>query len=115
MNIEEARDYCLSKKGTTEEFPFDEVSLVIKVGGKMFALISLDVEEKHIALKCDPEYAVELREQYAAIRPAYHFNKRHWNDVFFDGSVSDDKIKELIDHSYDMVLKGMSKKMRDAI
>ncbi|MDR1730427.1 MAG: MmcQ/YjbR family DNA-binding protein [Prevotellaceae bacterium] len=115
MNIEEARDYCLSQKGATEDFPFDDVSLVIKVGGKMFALIPLDAEEKRIALKCDPEFAIELREKYAAVRPAFHFNKKHWNDVFFDGSVSGKNIKKWIDHSYEMVLKGISKKMREQI
>jgi len=115
MNIEEVRDYCLSKKGATEDFPFDEVSLVIKVGGKMFALISLDAEEKNVALKCDPEYAIELREKYEGIRPAWHFNKKHWNNVFLESDVSEKNIKELIDHSYEMVLKGMSKKLRDEI
>ena len=110
MNIEQIRDYCLSKKGATEDFPFDDVTLVVKVGGKMFALISLDAEEKNVALKCDPEYAVELREKYDAVRPAWHFNKKHWNNVFLDGSLSEKKIKEWIDHSYEMVLKGMSKK-----
>jgi predicted DNA-binding protein (MmcQ/YjbR family) len=115
MNIEEVRDYCLSKKGTTEDFPFDDVTLVIKVGGKMFALISLDAEEKNVALKCDPEYAIELREKYEAVRPAWHFNKKHWNNVFLNSSLSEKNIKEWIDHSYEMVLKGMSKKMREAI
>ena len=115
MNIEEVRNYCLSKKGTTEDFPFDDVSLIIKVGGKMFILIPLDAEEKRIALKCDPEYAVELREKYESVRPAWHFNKKHWNDVFLDGAVTDTEVKAWIDHSYEMVLKGMSKKMREAI
>jgi len=115
MNIEEARNYCLEKRGTTEDFPFDDVSLVLKVGGKMFALIPLDAEVKRIALKCDPEYAVELRERYESVRPAWHFNKKHWNDVLLDGSVTETDVKAWIDHSYEMVLKGMSKKMREGI
>jgi len=115
MNIEEVRNHCLSKKGVTEDFPFDDVSLVMKVGGKMFALIPLDAVEKRIALKCDPEYAMELREKYDAVRPAWHFNKKHWNDVFLNGSIPDAEIKSWIDHSYDTVLKGMSKKMQESI
>ena len=115
MNIEEIRNYCLEKKGATEDFPFDDVSLVIKVGGKMFVLIPLDAVEKRIALKCDPEYAVELREKYESVRPAWHFNKKHWNDILLDGSVTEAEVKAWIDHSYEMVLKGMSKKIREEI
>jgi predicted DNA-binding protein (MmcQ/YjbR family) len=81
MNIEELREYCLNLKGTTEEFPFDEVTLVLKVQGKMFALIPLDNPETQIALKCDPERAITLREEYESIVPAWHFNKKHWNTV----------------------------------
>ncbi|MDR0438201.1 MAG: MmcQ/YjbR family DNA-binding protein [Bacteroidales bacterium] len=114
MNIEDARNYCLSKKGATEDFPFDDVSLVIKVGGKMFALIPLDAEEKRIALKCDPDYALELRETYDAVRPAWHFNKKHWNDVYLN-DVSDTNVKTWIDHSYDIVLKGLTRKAREEV
>ena len=91
MNIEEARIYCIEKQFVTEEFPFDDVSLVMKVGGKMFALIPLDAEEKSITLKCDPDYAIELREQYPAITGAYHFNKKHWNTVFLEAGLPDRK------------------------
>ncbi len=115
MNIEEVRDYCLTKKGATEGFPFDDVTLVLKVGGKMFAVIPLDAEEKNVILKCDPEYAIELREKYQAVRPAWHFNKKHWNAVILNGSVFEKDIKKWIDHSYEMVLKGMSKKLRDSV
>ena len=115
MNIEELREYCLSKKAVTEDFPFDDVSLVLKVGGKMFALIALDAIPQWIALKCDPEYALELREQYPAVQPAWHFNKKHWNMVILDGSISEKNLKHWIDHSYEMVLKGMTRKQREEI
>ncbi len=111
MNIEIAREYCLSKKGTTECLPFDEYSLVIKVLDKMFALIDLESANK-IALKCDPDYATDLREHYSAIGYASHFNKKYWNRVTFNEDVDDDLVKRLIDHSYEEVLKKFTKKMR---
>lgn len=111
MNIESARDYCLSKKGVTESFPFDEYSLVMKVMDKMFALIDLELADK-VALKCDPGYAIELRERYNGVEGAYHFNKKYWNQVFFEQDVSDELFKQLIDHSYDEVLKKFTKKSR---
>ncbi len=115
MNVEELREYCISKKAVTESFPFDNVSLVLKVGGKMFALIALDEVPTSIALKCDPEYAMELRSQYPAVQPGYHFNKKHWNTIVLDGSILEKDLKHWIDHSYDMVLKGMTKKERDEV
>ena len=111
MDIEIAREYCLSKKGVAECFPFDNVSLVMKVMDKMFALIDLESANK-ISMKCDPEYAVELRERYSAIEGAYHFNKKYWNQVFLDGDVDDKLIKELINHAYDEVIKKFTKKLR---
>lgn len=111
MDIETAREYCLSKKGTTECLPFDEYSLVIKVMNKMFVLIDLESANK-IFMKCDPEYAIELRERYSAIEGAYHFNKKYWNQIFLDGDVDDKLIKHLIDHSIEEVLKKFTKKMR---
>ncbi len=114
MNHESLREYCISKAFVTESFPFDDVSLVLKVGGKMFALIPLD-KSPAIALKCNPELAIDLREQYSCVTPAYHFNKKHWNDVQIDGSVSDKLIKEWIDHSYDLVFKSLPKKMREEL
>ena len=111
MDIETAREYCLSKKAVTECFPFDEYSLVMKVMNKMFALIDLESANK-ICLKCDPEYALELREHYVAIEGAYHFNKKYWNQVFLDGDVDDKLLKQLIDHSVEEVLKKFTKKMR---
>lgn len=111
MDIESVREYCLSKKAVTESFPFDETSLVVKVMDKMFALIRLDTGDR-IALKCDPEYCIELRERYNAVEPAYHFNKKYWNQVIFNQDVSDKLIKELIDHSYDLVIQKFTKKLR---
>lgn len=114
MNVEELREYCISKKGVTESFPFDEVTLVFKVGGKMFALTNLDGEPS-VNLKCDPERAVELREQFSSIIPGYHMNKLHWNSVFMDGTISDKLLKELVDHSYDLILYSLPKAKREAI
>ncbi len=114
MNIEELRDYCISKKGVTESFPFDEVTLVFKVGNKMFALTNLDGEPS-INLKCDPERAIELREQYSSIIPGYHMNKTHWNTVIIDSSIPIKLLTELIDHSYKLILDSLPKAKRESI
>lgn len=114
MNIEELREYCISKKGVTECFPFDEVTLVFKVMGKMFALTNLDGPTT-INLKCDPDRAIELREQYPDILPGYHMNKVHWNTVNVQGSLSNQMITELIDHSYDLVVKSLTRKLREEL
>jgi predicted DNA-binding protein (MmcQ/YjbR family) len=108
MNIEEFRDYCILKAGVTEETPFGPDTLVFKVGGKVFALTDL-VTFTSINLKCDPERAIELRERYHAIKPGYHMNKKHWNTVLIDNSLNDPLIKELIDHSYELVVAGLPK------
>ena len=108
MNIEELREYCISKPGVTEDFPFDEVTLVFKVMGKMFALTNLDGDWS-LALKCDPQRAIELREMYPAIQPGYHMSKVHWNTVMMDGSLSQKLILELIDHSYQLVVDKLPK------
>lgn len=115
MNIEELRDYCLSLKGATEDFPFDDVSLVLKVQGKMFGLIPLENPEAQIALKCDPERSIALREEYSAIVPAWHFNKKHWNTVMIDSSISRTFLGELIKHSYDLVVEKLPKRLRDEL
>jgi predicted DNA-binding protein (MmcQ/YjbR family) len=115
MNIEEFRVYCLSKPMVTEEFPFDETTLVFKVCGKIFALTGLEHLEFKVNLKCDPERAIELREEYESIRAGFHMNKTHWNTVEVDGSFSDDLFMELIDHSYEMVVKGLPKSLRDQL
>jgi predicted DNA-binding protein (MmcQ/YjbR family) len=108
MNIEIFRSYCLSKKGVTEEFPFDKETLVFKVMGKIFVLTDVDLFTS-INLKCDPQKAYDLRERYTAILPGYHMNKKHWNTILIDGSLTDQFILELTDHSYDMVVNGLSK------
>ncbi len=111
MNIEEIRLYCLQKKGSTEEFPFDEVTLVFKVMGKMFALTSLD-KPLSINLKCEPEKAIILREEHEAIQPGYHMNKKHWNTLHIDGRLSGELIKSLIDHSYDLIVSKLTKQQK---
>jgi predicted DNA-binding protein (MmcQ/YjbR family) len=115
MNVESLTHYCLAKKGVTEDFPFDEVTMTMKVMGKIFAFIPLDSETFQISLKCDPERALELREQYAEIDGAYHLNKKHWNGIDCEGSLSDKFIKEMVDHSYDLVVKGLKKSEREAL
>ena len=115
MNIEEFRVYCLSKPMVTEEFPFDETTLVFKVCGKIFALTGLEHLGFEVNLKCDPERAIELREEYESIRAGFHMNKTHWNTVEVDGSFSDELFRELIDHSYEMVVKGLPKSLRDQL
>ncbi len=109
MNIEEFHDYCLSKKGVEETFPFDEVTLVFKVLGKVFAITGLDNEEFTVNLKCDPDYAIELREAHEEIKAGWHMNKKHWNTVHFEGDLNDKFLCDLIDHSYDLVVKGLKK------
>ncbi|NCC10918.1 MAG: MmcQ/YjbR family DNA-binding protein [Bacteroidia bacterium] len=111
MDIESARAYCLAKKGVTEGFPFDNDALVLKVMDKMFALISLEKADR-ITLKCDPERALELRARYRGIEGAYHFNKKYWNSVCFNEGVNDQLVCELIDHSYEEVLRKLTKKQR---
>jgi predicted DNA-binding protein (MmcQ/YjbR family) len=115
MNIEEFHAYCLAKKGVEETFPFDEVTLVFKVMGKMFALTGLDNETFEVNLKCDPEYANELREEYGDIRTGWHMSKKHWNTVKFEGELDDKFLCELVDHSYDLVVKGLKKADRDML
>ena len=110
MNIEQAREYCLTKPGAEECFPFDEYNLVVKVAGKMFALIPLD-SSPQIALKCNPEKALELRDRYQGIEGAYHFNKKYWNTVRFDSDVPDSLVRELIDHSWDEVVAKLPRKL----
>lgn len=115
MNLEELREYCLCLKGTTECLPFDDVTLVLKVQGKMFALIPLDNPETQISLKCDPERAIALREEYSAIIPAWHFNKKHWNTVLIQPQISHVLLCELITHSYDLVASGLPKKLKEEL
>jgi predicted DNA-binding protein (MmcQ/YjbR family) len=111
VNIEIIREYCLSKPGASEGLPFGEQTLVFYVGPKMFALIPLDEIQLRINLKCDPERSFELRQAHESIYPGFHMNKKHWNTVLPDG-LNADLVYELIDHSYDLVLKGMPGKLR---
>ena len=118
MDIELFVEYCSNKKAVTETFPFDKDTLVMKVGGKMFALSSLSEWEKgtpSVNLKCDPDKAAELRAQYDDIEPGYHMSKIHWNTVRINRGVSDAMIRELIDESYELVLKSLTKKQQAEI
>lgn len=110
MNIEDIRIYCISKAMVTEEFPFDDITLVYKVAGKMFAVVSLD-RPTRLVLKCDAERALELREQYFGIEPAWHFNKKYWNQHELS-TLSDALVMELIDHSYAEVVEKLPKYIR---
>ncbi|KGL58923.1 MmcQ/YjbR family DNA-binding protein [Polaribacter sp. Hel1_85] len=116
MHIEQLRDFCIAKKGVTEHFPFDDVTLVFKVMNKMFLLTGLNNWEKgeqKMNLKCDPEWSEELRGEYEGVNPGWHMNKRLWNTVTLNSSdVSDDLARELINHSYDLVVKGLTKKLQ---
>ncbi|HBH06728.1 MAG TPA: MmcQ-like protein [Flavobacteriales bacterium] len=114
MNIEEFRAYCIAKPRTSEELPFGDDTLAFKVAGKIFAITGLDSFEG-INLKCDPEYAIKLREEYPEISPGYHMNKKHWNTVSVRGGLSDRFIKELTDHSFDLVVQGLPSKIRNEI
>lgn len=112
MNIEEFRTYCLSKKQVSESFPFDKQTLVFKVGDKMFALTSLEKHPTTVNLKCDPERAIDLRDRYAEIIAGYHMSKKHWNTIIIESNLPPALITELIDHSYNLVVKGMTKKQQ---
>ncbi len=106
---------CTAKPGAAEDYPFGDEVAVFKVGGRMFAAVSLDEAPGRVSLKCDPDLAVGLRERYAGITPGYHLSKRHWNTVALDGSVPDEEVLELIDHSYDLVLARLPKAQRDQL
>ncbi len=113
MNIEEFRDYCLAKKGVTESFPFDERTLVFKVMGKMFALSGLGHQPSKANLKCDPEKALTLREEYdGLITPGFHMSKVHWNTVELEMNIPHQLVLELIDHSYNLVASKLIKKLK---
>lgn len=118
MDLDCFYTYCLSKKAATEDLPFDQDTLVFKVGGKIFAFASLKEWESgsaSVSLKCNPDYAVELRATFEAVTPGYHLNKKHWNSVFFNKDLSDGEILKLIDHSYELVLASLPKKLIQTI
>ena len=109
MNIETLREYCLSKAGSEETLPFGPDNLVYKVNGKIFLITGIDAEPLSFNVKCDPDKAIELREEFACVQPGYHMNKKHWNTIVVDGSVSTSQLKEWIDWSYDLIV-GKKKK-----
>lgn len=115
MNIEEVREYCLNKKGAYEDFPFGEDTMTFKVMEKIFAITGLNELEFRVNLKCDPEYAIELREEYSDIIPGWHMNKKHWNTVYFENGLDSSFLCSLIDHSYDLIVKKLKKKDREIL
>ncbi len=115
MNVEEIRDYCLKKNAVEEGFPFDQNTLVFKVGGKMFLLMDINGAPVGFNAKCSPDKAVELREKYHCVQPGFHMNKTHWNTITCDGSVPKKIIYGWIDDSYDLIVAGLPKKARDLI
>ena len=115
MDIETIREYCLSKKGVSESFPFDENALVFKVLNKMFALVNINTRPWSLNLKCDPEKAIEYRELYEEIKPGYHMSKKHWNTVNFEGRLNNTLLVDLIDHSYELVVSKMTKKAKEEL
>ena len=112
MDRDQLLDLLTGMSGAVEEYPFGDEVAVFKVGGKMFALVSLDDDPGFVNLKCDPARALELRELYAAVRPAYHSNKKHWNSVDLDGSVGDEDLREMVEHSYELVVSALPKRSR---
>jgi predicted DNA-binding protein (MmcQ/YjbR family) len=115
MDIESLREYCLAKKEAKEDFPFGDSTLVFKVMGKVFLLASLERSPLQFNVKSDPDKAIELREEYNSVKPGYHMNKKHWNTVIVDGNIPVKKIKELIDDSYYLVIKSLSKKDQEGL
>ena len=115
MDIESLREYCLSKTGAEETLPFGPDTLVYKVGGKVFLLVGLDSEDLRFNVKCDPELAIELREQHPCVLPGYHMNKKHWNTIVVDGSVPVKQLREWIDHSYNLIQKSLPQKQKRSL
>lgn len=115
MDVASLRACCLAMPAATEEHPFGPGALVIKVAGKMFAIIAEDAEPPTISLKCDPDWAMMLREEFPAVGPGYHLDKRHWNTVVMDGTVPDEAIRDWIEDSYDLVVAGLPRRLRDAL
>ncbi|MGH3443651.1 MAG: MmcQ/YjbR family DNA-binding protein [Nitriliruptorales bacterium] len=115
MDLKGLRAFCLAKAGAAEEYPFGPGALVMKVGGRIFAIIGEDDDPHTVSLKCEPGLAVILRGSYDAVSPGYHLDKRHWNTVTLDGSVSDREIRDWVDDSYDLVVDGLARKVRDRL
>jgi predicted DNA-binding protein (MmcQ/YjbR family) len=114
-NFEDVRRYLADKPGATEEYPFDAITLVLKVGGKMFALIATDKVPLRVNLKCDPNEAEALRAEFPAIQPGYHMNKTHWNTVTLDGTIPQGRVREMMDDSYALVVQTLKKTDREAL
>lgn len=112
MDIEQFRQYCLAKPATSEDFPFDEHTLCLRVGGKIFAITGLDAAIFTVNLKCDPDYAQELRELHPEVQPGWHMNKKHWNTVDFTGGLREAQLRQMIDHSYNLVVNSLKKSVR---
>lgn len=115
MTRDQVLEACSSLTGAVEDHPFGDDVAVFKVGGKMFALVALDTEPGSVSLKCDPDWALELRAIHAAVRPGYHLNKRHWNTVELDGAVDDAELRDMIEHSYELVVSGLPRDERARI
>ena len=115
MTRDQVLELCLSLSGAVEDYPFGDEVAVFKVGGKMFALVMLAGEPGSVTLKCDPDWAVELREIYTAVRPGYHTNKRHWNTVDLDGTVDDTDLQAMIEHAYELVVSRLPRRERDRL
>ena len=115
MDAAELRTWCLAQSGAVEDFPFGPEHSVFKVGGKTFALSTLERTPLEVSAKCEPELALQLRDTYTAIRPGYHLNKRHWNTITLDGSLSDQLVRELIADSYDLVVSALPKRTREEL
>ena len=112
MDLEEFREYCLSKVAATESMPFGEGVLVFKVAGKIFALAALDEIPATVNLKCDPDLALELRDRYEQVQPGYHMNKRHWNTLEIDSGIPEAELRKMIEHSYDLIVRALPKAQR---
>jgi len=112
MDLAKFREYCLSKSRATEGTPFGPDTLVFKVGGKIFAIASIDDVPARVNLKCDPDLALELRDRYEQVRPGYHMNKKHWNTIDIESDIPNSEIRKMIDHSYDLVVASLPKVKR---
>ena len=115
MGLQIVLDHCRKKKGITEDFPFDDKTLTVRVSGKIFLLTDISSEPLRINLKCDPLVAIDLRDEFEAVIPGYHMNKVHWNTVILDGSIPVDRVKSMIDHSYELVFQKLKKSERERI
>ena len=115
MNLGAVLEHCRMKKGVTEDFPFDEETLTVRVGGRIFLLTDIRSEPLRVNLKCDPLTALDLRDEFDSVTPGYHMNKVHWNTVIIDGSIPDDRVLWMIDHSYDQVIRKLRKADRESI